>query len=292
MTGLASPAKRQDPAQGLSDLPQDLREALAALNAEVVRVSDHRPRVHLRLRSSAGPLFTWYSQDPADRAVLDHELAVRRILGTEGPLRGPPVLSAGENWRVERLIETDPPTGSEAIDQMVEAVRALVGLDLPPPPRKAGSRRLVASAARRARLAASRLPLRDVIQARRLATAVSLPRVTSHGDFHLAHVLLARGAAWVIDWELSRPRPLGLDLMQMWVSLPLPEDRSLLMDRSLDLVGAGFRRELLRLRYFSLVQRIGSKLAEQRRYGDRNVREAQALLELLPGVRAEALTVD
>lgn len=272
----------------LPGCPPALRAALHNEQARVVRVTDHSPRFHVRLDSPSGPLFGWYSGHPDDAVTLEHELAVRQAVGSEGVLRAPPVLAYGRHWRLERMIVPEPVSGRATIELVVEAWRRLTTLTLPERP----SRRVVASRVdvlrRRARLAMSPLPLRDLVRARRYAASSSLPEVTSHGDFHLAHVLPRDGVVWVIDWEVSGSAPLGLDLMQLWASLPDADDRALLLDAALAEVGPAHRGDLLRLRHVALVRRITSKLAEFGRFGDPDPAEARALLRLLPEVRRAA----
>jgi hypothetical protein len=273
----------------LPGCPAGLRRALHEHDARVVRVTDHSPRFHVRLDSPSGPLFGWYSRHPDDAATLQHELAVRAVLGTHDVLRAPAVLAHGPDWRVERMVVPEALAGAEVLGLVVDAWRRLTTLDLP----RRGGRRVVGSRAellvRRARLVLSPLPVADVVRARRLAQASSLPLVTAHGDFHAAHVLPRDGAVWVIDWELSGRAPLGLDLMQLWASLPGVDDRAALLDAALAAVGPDRRAELLRLRYVALVRRIASKVAELRRFGDRDPEAARALLALLPEARAAAL---
>lgn len=261
--------------------PPALLDALRAEGAEVVRLTDHAPRYHVRLASAGGPLFAWYSGHPDDREALRHELAVRATIesGNEGVLRCPPVLAHGDDWRLERMIEPEPLAGAPTMALVVEAWRTLTTLDLPRRRSTVRSASTFQRVQRWARLARSPLPVKDVLQARRLTT--DLPMVTAHGDFHAAHVLPRDGAVWVIDWELSGKAPRGLDLMQLWASLPDEQQRADLMDAALAAVGPG----LLPLRYVALVRRIASKLAEHRRFGDRDPAEAQRLLALLPEAR-------
>lgn len=280
------------PLDALPGCPADLLAVLEAEGARVVRVTDHAPRYHVRLTAPGGPLFAWYSGHPDDAVALRHELAVRAAVGEDGLLRAPPVLASGPDWRVERMIEPEPLAGPDVLGLVVRAWQRLAELDLPrrPSPRVVGSR--VDVLRRRLRLLRLPLPVADVVRARRLAAslAASLPAVTSHGDFHPAHVLPKDGVVYVIDWEVSGRAPLGLDLMQLWAGLPTAGDRALLLDLATEAVGPGYRADLLRLRYVALVRRIASKLAELPRFGDPDPQAARVLLALLPEVRAQALS--
>jgi hypothetical protein len=264
----------------LPHCPPGLRAALREHDPRVARLTDHHPRYHVRLDSPSGPLFAWYSLHPDDEVALAHEEAVRAAVeaGGSGVLRAPSFLARGDNWRVERMVVPEPIGANLRL--IVEAWRVLTTLDLPRRP----SPRVVASPVEKlrrwARLARSPLPVADLVRARRMAT--DLPRVTSHGDFHAAHVLPRDGVVWVIDWEVSGRGPLGLDLMQLWASLPDAADREALTALAVSAVGP----EVLRLRYVALVRRIASKLAEFGRFGDRDRAEAEALMALLPEARA------
>ena len=274
----------------LPDCPPGLLAALREREPVVERLSDHRPRFHVRLRTAEGPLFAWYSHHPDDNDALSHELAVRGAIGTHGVLRSPPVLAHGDNWRLERMVTPEPLAGHSTIGLVVEAWRHLAQLDLPRrrPTGRAASR--PAMLRRRGRLLLSPLPTSDVLRAKRLGQRSTLPTVTSHGDFHLAHVLPHDQAVWVIDWELSGRAPFGSDLMQLWASLPDAEDRGILLDAALGLITPAERGELHRLRYVALVRRISSKLTELQRFGSRDPEDARVLLELLPEARAAAAT--
>ena len=263
--------------EGLPECPAGLRAALREHDPEVVRLTDHAPRYHVRLRSAGGPLFAWYSGHPSDRQALEHELAVRAAVGDQGALRTPPVLAHGEDWRLERMIEPEP-YGDFGL--VVEAWSELTRLTLPKRPSGNGSSSRLERLERWARLARSPLPITDVLRARRMAFDAT---VTVHGDFHAAHVLPRGGAVWVIDWELSGKGPRGMDLMQLWASLPDAADRDALMAA---VEGFVPEPELGRLRYVALVRRISSKVAELSRFGDRDLEDAQRLLALLPEARA------
>jgi Phosphotransferase enzyme family len=277
----------------LTDLPgcpPELLASLEARSAEVERFTDHAPRYHVRLRSPAGPLFAWYARDQRASAVLAHELAVRAVLGRSGPVRGPVVVEHGDRWRLEPVVVSEPRTGRGAIEAMVDASLRIASMTLPAAPgpalRRGRSRRAARRIERLARLGLSPLPLRDVLLARRLLQRSALPRVTSHGGYHPAHIFLAQGAVWVIDWEQLGSRPLGLDLMQLWSALDDPGDREAVFALALDAIGVPRRQALAELRYAALIARIVSKLAEQQEFGDRDPLAARTLLVLLPEARA------
>jgi hypothetical protein len=140
----------------------------------------------------------------------------------------------------------------------------------------------------RRRLRTLRTPVgRDLLAARRLLRASTLPRVTSHGDFHRLNVLMEGGRPWIVDWELLGRRPHGFDLMRLWTSLEDPEDRERLFEAAVDLVGERRRGELLELRYVLLVRAIADKLVPS---ADFNADPAggRLLLDLLPEVRTAA----
>lgn len=270
------------------DCPAGLASALADAGASVRTADADPPRVYVRATASAGELFAWYSSEPADRRTLEHELAVRAALGTEGPLRGPPVLARGPNWRLERALETEPITGRPAIAAIAAAAAELTDLKLPSAPRVARAReRRAARLVRRLRTVRSPLPTNDVVRAARVLRGSKLPVVTSHGQFHLGHIFLRDDAIWLIDWELLGRRPGGFDLMQLWSDLERAEDRKLVFEAAAELVGPRYRGQLLKLRYALLVRMIATKLTEPNE-AFRDTRRARALLQLLPDARSEA----
>lgn len=243
-------------------------------------------REHLRgylfAESPEGRLFGRWSDDPDDRDTLTHEAEIRKLVGTEGPLRAPPVLGRGTGWLLEAAVDPEPCDGPECIDAVAAAAERLAELELPPAPgaSQRGGRLLT-----RVRILRSPLPLRDLRAARRTLADPGLPTVTSHGDFHAGNVLVQDGAAWVVDWELSGRRPAGYDLMQFWATLEHPEDRERLFEAAVASIGA--RSELLRLRYALVVRTIAGKLAAPMTF-DRDREGADKLLALLPGLRTEA----
>jgi Phosphotransferase enzyme family len=267
------------------DCPTSLATALRARDVRAARVWREHRRVYLRASAPQEDLFARYTTDPADEPTLAHEAAVRKIVGTAGGLRAPPILERGSSWLLERAIQGEPCTGRAAVDAVTAAAAALPRLDLPPGPAGRG-RRVFAPLHRAARLVRSPLPSRDVVTARLILARPKLPLVTSHGDFHVGNVLFADGAAWVIDWEMCGRRPAGLDLMQMWATLELEEDRDRLFEAAVRHVG-GSRRQLLRLRYAVLVGTIAVLLAGAE--FERDAGGARRLLRLLPEIRAHAL---
>lgn len=280
--------------EDLPRAPAGLVEAVRAQNARVLRVTDHAPRYHVRLSSPSGLLFGWYSTDRRGPEVLRHELQVRAALGEEGMLRGPPVLAHGANWRVERMIPSDPLEGRTALGLVTKAALEIAEANLPERSFLPRTRREKAARARRrvetlTRLGLSPLPLRDWWLARQLVRDSTLPRLRSHGSFIPVHLLLHGSAVYVIDWEDLGERPLGWDLMQLWAALPDAGDRAELMELAVDALGREAMRDLLQLRFAALVSRIVSKVAEHHQFGERDPAAARALLALLPEVRSEAL---
>jgi len=235
--------------------------------------------------SPGGRLFGRWSDNPVDEGALEHEAAVRAIVGTEGVLRAPRVLDRAGLWLLEEAIDPEPCEGPECVDTVAAAAERIAQLDLPPAPLRMGRRR--GSIRRRARILRSPLPLRDLRVSQRTLADPGLPSVTSHGDFHRGNVLLKDNTAWVVDWELSGNRPAGYDLMQFWATLERPEDRERLFEATVAAVGEARRSELLRLRHALVVRTIAAKLSAPMAF-DRDQAGAQELLALLPAVRAEA----
>ncbi len=242
-------------------------------------------RGYLFADSAGGRLFGRWSDNPGDEPTFAHEAEVREIVGTEGPLRAPPVLDRAPRWLLEQAVDPEPSAGPECVDAVIAAAERIAELDLPPAPiRTMGGR---ASLRTRGRILRSPLPLRDLRSARRTVADPGLPSVTSHGDFHRGNVLVRDGVAWVVDWELSGERPAGYDLMQFWATLERAEDRDRLFQAALSSVGPDLRPELLRLRHALVVRTIAGKFAAPMAV-DRDRAGAHDLLELLPAVRAEA----
>lgn len=262
-----------------SDAASGLAEALAARGAHVVESWREAERSYV----IADGFFGRASSDSADVPVLEHEAAVRELVGTEGPLRSPEVVDRGPGWMLERRIDHKPPVGENTVDAIAAAAARIAELNLPDAPSaREGSRTALN---RRIRAVFSPLPLSDYFAARRALADPGLPDATSHGDFHSRNVLVAGGQPWVVDWELSGLRPAGYDLMTFWPTLERPQDRERLLEAAVDLVGR--RPELLRLRYALTVRAVATMLANAREF-DRDQGRARELLALLPGLRAEA----
>ena len=230
-------------------------------------------------------LFARHSADPADRAVFAHEAAVREVVGREGPLRAPAVLERGEDWLLEEAIPATQCEGAACVAAVAAAAERIMRLELPHGPPGASRGRIEAWRSR-VRLVASKLPIRDVVRARRIASGSPLPERPSHGDFHAGNILYSDGAAWVVDWELSALRPAGYDLMRCCATMRAPE-REALFEAAVDLVGTRHRPDLLRLRYAVAVQTIAQQLAAVH---DFNLDRAAAddLLRELPRLREDA----
>jgi hypothetical protein len=267
------------------DIPASLAEALARRGAEVERRWDEALRSYLFAAAPGGPLFARMSADPDDVAVLEHEAAAREVVGTEGPLRAPPVLERGPNWLLVEAVEPVRCEGAERSVAVAAAAAAAALLELPPAPPRGGRRNSrLRTGARRLR---SPLSFRDLRTARRTLADPGLPAVTSHGDFHRGNVLIKDGVAWVVDWELSGMRPAGYDLMQFWATLERPDDRERLFEAAAAIVGAPRRPALLALRHALVVRAIAGKVAGPMSF-DRDEAGARELLAQLPALRAEA----
>ena len=266
-------------------LPEGLATALAERKASITQRWQEGARSYLRAESPESPVFGRFSTDPRDVSVLAHEARVRAVVGERGVLRSPSVLDAGPGWLLEVAVDTHAPLGLQSAELIVAAAGELARLDLPdgpggPPP---GSVRRL-----RARLAflRSEVPLADLLRARRVITQSPLVPVSSHGDFQPTNVLLADGWCWVIDWELSCRRPAGYDLMQYWTSAG-EEEREILFEGAVALVGSDSRHELVRLRYAVTVQTVAGMLGNLNDF-DRDVARGSALLRSLAQLRREA----
>lgn len=269
--------------------PDGLTRALDDRSAVVTATWREGKRTYLTAESFEGPLFARHSTDPSDVPVLKHEAAVRRMVGSDGALRTPPVLGAGDGWMLEVRKRAGLFEGPECVDAAVAAAADIPRHALPVAyePAVRGSSMFL-TARRRSRVALSALPVRDLARARDIIERCELPRVTSHGDFHVKNVLISDGAAWVVDWELTAIRPAGFDLMQLWATLPAAADRQRLWDATLDLIGTEHRRELAELRYALVVRTAANKLGAPERF-NRDRQGARRLLALLASVRDEAV---
>lgn len=275
------------PAALPDDAPAGLRDSLASRGANVTRIELDPPKTYVWAAAAGDQLFAWYSRAPGDAAVLSYELAVRETVGTELPLRSQPVLDHGALWRLERAVDPEPVQGRSAVLAVAEALEALGELQLPESPPSVGRERVVDAMGRRWRVLRCPLSARDFVRAKLLLARSRLPRSTSHGDFHRKHVLLEGGRPWVLDWELSARRPAGFDLMTMWADLERDEDRELLFEEAVRIVGPKHERGLLELRYAVLVLAIATKFVEPAEH-NRDVEGGRALLPLLPLARSEA----
>jgi hypothetical protein len=271
----------------LEDCPRGLIDALAARGASVVSSWREPPRVYMRGTTREGSLFARYTTDVEDQPTMAHEAAAREVVGTERALRAPAVLARGRSWLLETGIRAEPAEGATAVDAIASAAAILPGLRLPEAPE--GRRRggPVAAIRRAALLGRSALESRDLLASRRILARPGLESVTIHGDFHVGNILLSRGVAWVVDWELCGRGPAGLDLMQCWATLDRAEDRERLFEAALRQVGERRRPELLRLRYAVLVRTIAAKVAAPAEF-DRDPEGAAKLVRVLPGIREQA----
>jgi predicted Ser/Thr protein kinase len=271
-----------------SGCPAELSRALEQRGATLDEHWEEGARTYMRVHDRDGAkLFARFSSAPADRATIAIEARVRQAVGAEGALRAPRVEAWGDLWMVERAIESEPLRGPEAIDLVLAAAERLARLELPDVPEAEGAdggEGRWQSAVRRLRMARSPLPMRDVVRARAIVSDSSLPRVTTHGDFHEYNVLVERGAAWVIDWELADAGPAGFDLMQMWASLESEADRERLYAGALEIVGHRHADGLAAMRYALTVRTIAG-LVSSRHSFNRDDREAGALLDMLSDLR-------
>jgi phosphotransferase family enzyme len=261
----------------LKAAPPGLREALAEHGAQVESAWREGPRAYLR----AGPLFARYSSADEDVSALRHEADVRALVGVTGPLRAPAVLAQARGW----LLEQQVVPGEEPVELVVAAAGEIAALRLPPGPAASQAPGGFEPLLRRLRLLRRPRLALELVSARRLLARSKLPEVTTHGDFHPGNVLLADGAAWVVDWELVDRGPAGLDLMRYWATLGRSGDRERLFAAAVELVGEEL--ELARLRYAVAVVTASDKLSHPRAL-NRDPEGAAELLRLLPGLRRAA----
>jgi hypothetical protein len=261
--------------------PLGLREALESHGAAVERAWAEGPRAYIVLDSSGGPLFARYSTAPEDRAALRHEAEVRALVGESGPLRSPKVHAQGEAWLLERRIVP----GEEPVELVVAAAAELASCSIPTLAASGRGGSHLDRLARRLRLLSRPQLARKVLEAHRLIAGSTLPEVTTHGDFHPGNVLLADGAAWVVDWELAGRGPAGLDLMRYWATLGSASKRDRLYAAAVELVGD--EPALALLRYAITVVTAADKLSHPSGL-NRDPEGAKALLDLLPGLRSAA----
>jgi hypothetical protein len=255
-------------------LPRELEEAFRFRHAEITDRWDEGPRTYAHLDSPTGKLFARTSSDPHDIETIQHEVTVRALVGTEGALRAPEVLAAGPNWILETGMTSNDMHGPDAVETVIAAAQRLQTLELPV--KDDHSNQSGGGAfRRRLKLLGSGIRIRDLIAARRILTEEVRKPVTSHGDFHVGNVFYKDGALWVVDWEMVDKRPPGYDLMQFWASIERSEDRDLLFEKSVDVIGEDQLRT------------IANKVGATHEF-NRDVRGGRRLLELLPVVRAAA----
>jgi hypothetical protein len=270
----------------VTDAPPDLLRALESYGARITLYRKRGLRRRVEAESQRGRLIATYSMDPEYGAVVRHEVSVRGLVGTDGPLRAPEVLEHGAMWILQVAIQPEPWVGAGAVDAVLSAAATIPGLPLRQGPHH-GQRKRHGAMRRRVRTLLSSIPVRDVVLARRALQRSTLPLVPSHGDFHVKNAFLARGAVWVVDWERSGLLPAGDDLMRFWTTLESHEDRARLFEGALDLVGRRNHIELSRLRYAEAVRTVvnwvGANRAEEA-YPE----GARRLLSLLPELRREA----
>jgi hypothetical protein len=282
------PATRDLPAAIPPDCPEQLLDALKARGAFIEGFRLNPPRVRVWASSPGEQLFAWYSTDQADQRVVEHEVAVRAAIGTEGPLRAPPILAHGPLWRLEPALEGRGELAGGRIDAVIAAIGALQETELPqlPPQLERTREAPIARWRRRLLMFSSPLPAREVLRARRVFSRSPLPLATSHGDLHRKQIYPAPEGIWVVDWELLGKRPAGWDAVFLSWDLEDPEDRERLFLATLELVGPRYRSDLLTLKYAALVKMIVGKLVGSKRAEDRE--QGLMLLDELPRVREEA----
>ena len=264
--------------------PAGLVEALQRRGAAISASWRENMRTFACATSPGGNLFARYSEDPADVPRLDHEVAVRTVIGDRGVLRAPPVLDRGPGWMIERSVGGQPIAGAPTIDAVVAAVAEIPTLDLPAPEvASAGGQRLE-TLLRIARTSVRAVRVRDMRAARRELGRTDLPTVTCHRDFHPKNILIESTDVWVIDWEHSGPGPVGLDLMRLWTSLADADDRARVFDHAVELVGSRRRASLERLR-FAVAVTVAVGMLVARDAFDRDDVAVARLLTLLPELR-------
>ena len=270
----------------LIGLPSELAAALSGREANIVERWDEGARTYLHAETPSGRLFGRTSSDPHDVQTIQHEATVRALVGTDGPLRAPQVIGSGPDWMLEVGMTSTGFRGDDAVETLIAAATRLQGLSLPEledHPQASGGGALK----RRVKLLGSGLKVRDLYAAKRILTEPKLPEVTSHGDFHIGNVFYEKDALWVVDWEMAGRRSAGYDLMQFWGSVERTEDRDLLFEGTVEMIGEEHRRDLARLRYALLVRTIANKLGATKEY-NRDVEGGRRLLDLLPEVRPAA----
>jgi hypothetical protein len=270
----------------LGSAPAGLVEELERRRATVDVSWRENDRAFARTSSPEGALFARYSDDPADTARLEHETEVRALVGTDGPLRAPPVIAQGPGWRIERGINAaEPWEGAEAVDAAAAAAAEIPALDVPAQGDSDHPRSLLfQQVGRIARAVAGPISISDLRAARRELAQTDLPTVTCHRDYHPKNLLLDDTGVWVIDWERIDPGPLGLDLLRLWCSLADPADRERVFEHAVDQVGESRRASLERLRFGVAVAEASGLHAERNPF-DRDDATLARLLDLIPDLR-------
>jgi len=264
--------------------PAGLCAALERRAAKIIYHWREGQRAFARAGGADGDVFARYSNDPADVPRLEHEAAVRAVVGDRGALRSPPVLERGPGWMIEHAVDAEPWSGVDAVDAAVSAAAGIPELELPGVSTTSGGGSRVRHLLRLARAAIGPISIDDLRTARREFADTELPTVTCHRDFHPKNILYGREGAWVIDWERTAPGPLGLDLMQLWASVADAGDRERLFEGAVEFVGAARRASLERLRFAVVVAEASGWHAEKNPF-DRDDAALARMLEVLPELR-------
>jgi phosphotransferase family enzyme len=272
---------------GLPDsCPSGLHAALERRGAAVGDWWCVGRRTYGHASGADGELLFWrFSTVDGDASVIEHELAVRGLVGTEPPLRTPAALAFGPDWLLERQAPDEGLAGPAAIRAVVDAAEALAGVALPALPGQITGLSTFGTVRHRAR--SLRRIGRDFAMARWLFSRSRLPLVTSHGDFHRGNLRIDGGVPWVLDWELVGRRPAGYDLLLLWTTLDDPADRETLLDATVELVGPSWREDVMRLRYVLIVRTLVSKVVPTEDV-EPDLVAGGALEALLPEARAAA----
>lgn len=237
-----------------------------------------------RVEAPEGPLLARATRDPAEAALLTHEAEVRRAIGDRGPLRAPRVLALGAGWMLEPWIEREPWRGAAAMELLARAAEKIAALRLPVRSVPPLAEPALDALRRRAAMLRSPRLLRHAVASRRVGARLTLPVVTAHRDLDPGNALLAGGAVWVIDWEMSGPGRAGEDLLRFWSWLEDEADRETLFEAAIALVGEGWRGELERLRYVQAARTAADRLGGERRSPE-DVGHARRLIGRLQELR-------
>lgn len=265
------------------DAPRSLLEELHRRDARLIRRATEARRAYLWLESDAGALFARYSTNPFDRAVFEHEVRTREVVGRREQLRAPAVLTRGDSWLLEEAIDGRPVAGKGDLELAIRAAGVISELALPPAP-PGSPEGVSARIARRVRLLRFPGLVPELRRARRILRAIDLPTVTSHGDFHPGNMMIHDSSLYVFDWEMVGQRPAGYDLLQLWCSLPRAEDRAVMFEGALELAGSEHRAALARLRYALAVETAAIKMSTALPVS-RDLAGARRLISLLSELR-------